>query len=251
MPVLSSTDRIAPRSILRHRPIGDSAAQDKDPITNPPVASRASRQDRPEADVPEVVLEWASQRERGTAVVKPKEFWKKIWGATVLSQSMLIKQRRHSVQIHPLLYLGLGMIVTVLLWALCSSTWNWVEVKLDDLRYGRPRTFQIDMYVGHNEESGLPSHFIAMNLNRHIEIIELPGGDATRARVYMGPQFYGAQDDLIPVKLKFIDVNGDHKPDMVVEFQNSHVVFINDQSEFRQVLPSEREKVDRYLQHAE
>src|SRR2546425_1583080 len=42
--------------------------------------------------------------------------------------------------------------------------------------YGRPRTFQTDAVVGHNDSAASPSHFIAINLNRHVEVIECPGG---------------------------------------------------------------------------
>jgi hypothetical protein len=115
-------------------------------------------------------------------------------------------------------------------------------------RYGRPRTFQTDAYVGHNESPGMPSHFLAVNLQGRIEIIELPGGDASHACIYIGPQLYGSDADLIPVTLSFIDVNGDKKPDMIMNFQGTHVVFINDQGGFRPLRPEERIPVEQFLQ---
>src|SRR5215469_16870910 len=80
----------------------------------------------------------------------------------------------------------------------------------DDLHYGRPRTFQIDAVVGQNDSASNPSHFIALNLNGRIEVIEFPGGDASKARIYLGPQLYGSGQDLIPVTLSFVDVNANH-----------------------------------------
>ncbi len=109
---------------------------------------------------------------------------------------------------HPLLYLGIGMIVMLALWTLLSLTVSWGSTTLNDLRYGRPRTFQVDAFVGHNEAAGTPSHFIALNLHGRIEVIEFPGGDSARARIYLGPQLYGTDADLIPVTLSFVDVNG-------------------------------------------
>ncbi len=94
----------------------------------------------------------------------------------------------------------------------------------------------------------MPSHFLTVNLHGRIEIIELPGGDASHARIYIGPQLYGADADLIPVTLSFIDVNSDHKPDMMINFQGTRVVFINDQGGFRPLRPAEREGVERFLQ---
>ncbi len=133
------------------------------------------------------------------------------------------------------------MLATLALIAVLSIVTTWFATTLDDLRYGRPRTFQVDAYVGHNESQGMPSHFLAVNLHGRIEIIELPGVAASHARIYIGPQLYGADADLIPVTLSFIDVNSDHKPDMVITFQGTQVVFINDQGGFRPLSPAERE----------
>jgi len=152
-------------------------------------------------------------------------------------------------RLHPLFFLGTGMLATLALIAVLSVVTTWFATTLDDLRYGRPRTFQIDAYVGHNEAPGMPSHFLAVNLHGRIEIIELPGGDASRARIYIGPQLYGSDADLIPVTLSFIDVNSDHKPDMIINFQGTQVVFINDQGGFRPLRPEERNPVEQFLHH--
>ena len=62
----------------------------------------------------------------------------------------------------------------------------------------------------------LPATFIALNYNGRVEVIEFPGGDASHARIYLGPQLYGAGSDLVPVTLSFVDVSGNHQPDMLV-----------------------------------
>ena len=142
-------------------------------------------------------------------------------------------------------------LATLALIAVLSIVTNWFTTTLNDLRYGRPRTFQVDAYVGQNESPGMPSHFLAVNLHGRIEIIELPGGDASHARIYIGPQLYGSDADLIPVTLSFIDVNSDKKPDMIITFQGSRVVYINDQGGFRPLQPQELEGVERFLQHLE
>ncbi|GAC1483866.1 MAG: hypothetical protein NVS2B12_38710 [Ktedonobacteraceae bacterium] len=139
------------------------------------------------------------------------------------------------------------MVVTILLWIVLSSVYNWVSVTLDDIHYGRPRTFQTDAWVGHNEQDGVPSHFIAINLNRRIEVIELPGGDPAHARIYPGPQVYGANDELAPVTLKFVDINKDHRPAMLVNFQGTHFVFINDHDGFRPMNASEHDQIEHLL----
>jgi hypothetical protein len=217
-------------------------------LAGAPVVQRASRPRPADAEEHEV-LEWTrggqETRHTGKARRTTGEPDAKMPSRLAARPAHALKQRV-SGRFHPLLYLGVGMLAMLLLWVLLTAFIGWFNTTLDDLHYGRPRTFQTDAYVGHNE-NGVPSHFIAINLNRHIEVIELPGGDATHARIYLGPQLYGSSDDLVPVTLKFIDVNNDHKPDMIVSFQDSRIVFINDQGGFRPLLASERDQVEQTL----
>src|SRR6266571_2861771 len=113
---------------------------------------------------------------------------------------------QHRPHGHRLLFVGMGMIAMLALWVLGTRLVNWWNVTQDDWQYGRPRTFQIDARVGHNDDA-TPSHFIALNLNRHIIIIEFPGGDPTRAKDYIGPTLFGDGQDFTPVTLSFKDVN--------------------------------------------
>lgn len=147
--------------------------------------------------------------------------------------------RRRRPRWHRLFYLGLGMLGMLLLWYLSLTLISWWHVYQDDLHYGRPRTFQMDAVVGHNDSADHPSHFLAINLNRLVEIIEFPGGDATKARIYLGPSLVGPGEDLTPVTLIFRDVNGDGKPDMLVDIQGSEVVFLNDGGHFRPPKPGD------------
>lgn len=248
MPVLESTENvdIAPKSIIRHRPIGEAAGKKvtRDTLTEAPVVQRASRP-RP-ADVEHEVAEW----KRSEPVPAPRRS-ERIKPSAPLKDTAPAPRslpRRWNGRVHPLLYLGVGMMAMLLLFVLISAFVGWLNTTLDDIHYGRPRTFQTDAFVGHNE-NGVPSHFIAINLNRHIEVIEMPGGDASHARIYLGPQLYGPNDDLTPVTLRFLDVNNDHKPDMIISFQGTRVVFINDQGGFRPMLPSEHDQVEQFLQH--
>lgn len=140
---------------------------------------------------------------------------------------------------HWTVLLGMAMFIMVVGWVLLTMVANWWQVTQDDWHYGRPRTFQTDMVVGHNNSTADPSHFLALNLNRHIEIIEFPGGDASKARIYMGPTLVGSGQELAVVTLTFKDVNGDGKMDMIVNVQDSHFVFINDNGQFRPLRPGE------------
>ncbi len=133
---------------------------------------------------------------------------------------------------HWLVYVGLTLIAGIVLYVGGSLMLNWWHGYQDDLHYGRPRTYQSDARVGHND-TGTPSHFIAVNLNKQIEVIEFPGGDATKAKVCIGPTLVGDGQELTPVTVEFRDVNRDGKPDMILHIGESRIVFINDNGQFR------------------
>lgn len=145
---------------------------------------------------------------------------------------------RHSRRF-PLIAVIVGMLVMAAFVVALSTVGSWWQVHQDDVTYGRPRTFQIDAVVGHNDSPSNPSHFIFVNLNRHVVIIELPGGDSTHARIYNGPTLFGDGQNLTPVTAEFRDVNGDGKPDMIVHIQDQRLVFINDGTQFRPLQPGE------------
>jgi hypothetical protein len=70
-------------------------------------------------------------------------------------------------------------------------------------------------------------------------VVECPGGDCGKAKVYVGPVLIGQGQDLAPVLLSFKDVNGDGKLDMIVTVQDSRFVFINENGTFRPQRPNE------------
>src|SRR5579864_3522334 len=111
----------------------------------------------------------------------------------------------------PLIGVLLGMSVAILLVVGLSVVGSWWRVYQDDLHYGRPRTFQFDAVIGHEDSASNPTHFILINLNRHVEIIELPGGDGAHARIYLGPTLFGDGQDLTPVTGEVRDVTGNGK----------------------------------------
>lgn len=255
MPVLATSDElkpeITPRSALRHRPILDNGKRPAMSATTMPIVQRASRPRPTQPDTSDDIVEWSrddSHAEPAHTKARPATSPASKRTAKPLPSLPHTGTAKIALQAHPLLYLGLGMFAMLILWVALSALFGWVNTFMDDIHYGRPRTFQMDAWVGHNEQTGTPSHFIAINLNRHIEIIEIPGGDATHTRIYVGPQLYGANDELVPVTLAFADLNGDHKPDMIVTFQQSRIVYINDQGGFRPLLPSERPQVEQALQ---
>lgn len=139
---------------------------------------------------------------------------------------------------HWLVYVGLTCIAVLAVFVGGSLAVRWWHGFQDDVHYGRPRTSQYDVRIGHSDDH-TRSHFLAVNLNKQIEIIEFPGGDVTKARVYVGPTLVGDGEDLTPVTLEFRDVNGDGKPDMILHIGESRTVFINENGQFRLAKPSD------------
>jgi hypothetical protein len=127
---------------------------------------------------------------------------------------------------------GLAFLAMVAGRIALSAIGSWWQVSGDDRTYGRPRTFQTDAVVGHGDSPEHPSHFIALNLNRHVLVIELPGGDASRSVIYSGPVLLGDGQDLTPVTLSFADRNGDGRPDMLLHILDQTMVFLNAGTKF-------------------
>ncbi len=171
-----------------------------------------------------------ARRERHLPVVRPSL-------APQVSAAKMTPSRRG--RLHWLVYVGIGMLVVLALWLLFTILGSWWQDTQNDWKYGRPRTFQIDAVVGHHDSAENPSHFIALNLNAQLIIIEFPGGDPTRARVYNGPRLIGPGEDLAPVTLSFRDVTGEGKPDMIATVDGAEIVFINDRGAFRPPRPGE------------
>lgn len=287
MPALETTDRIPadgakPRALPPHRlTLQDRKAtqakgkQRERPTEEPadiaPVAQRASKlnaRQTEDDDAHQDVKEWKPAgtdeskkiKSRASTQAAPAE----PDSSTVTSTETIAPAGKKPVKLprmkarstgtgrpwytHPFFYLAIGMIFMLALWAIVTVVANWWSVTSDDLHYGRPRTFQVDAVVGHNDSPGTPSHFIAINLNGRIEIIEFPGGDGTKARIYIGPQLYGNGSNLAPVTLSFVDVNGNHHPDMILHFQNTQIVFVNENGGFRPATPQELPAIQRYLQ---
>lgn len=190
MPTDLLEERQFPRSAIRHRPIAPDAVNTQ---VKTPRATRAKQHHEPH-----------------TTGGPPSVYASKTRGPW-------------------LIYLVLGMLIAMLLLWFGQMLWSWVGTVSDDIHYGRPRTTQIDRAVGH-ETSKMPSHFIAVNLNGQVYIIEIPGGSPNTSRLLVGPHLVGPGSDLAPVILSFV---GDPQhPDLLVQVDGLEVRFRNTGSEY-------------------
>lgn len=150
------------------------------------------------------------------------------------------KHSRRGVRLHWLAIFGIGMLCMLACWMIGSNVVSWWQIHQDDSTYGSPRTFQIDAVVGHNDSATSPSHFEAINLNRHVIVIELPGGDPNKARIYPITTLFGDGQDLTPVTLSFKDVTGNGLLDMEIHIENQTLVMMNENGTFRPLKAGER-----------
>jgi len=148
--------------------------------------------------------------------------------------------------------LGACALISAPLWAKGPATpaapgprENIIFVLVDDLRYGRPRTTQIDAFVGHEETNGQPTHLMAINLNRQVMVIELPGGEAAKARTLSGPYLFGANEELTPLHLHLQDLDGDGNPDLLLDIRREQLVYLNRDGAFRLPTPQEQAALQR------
>lgn len=135
-----------------------------------------------------------------------------------------VRRRRRSGVVYTLA----GMLSMAGLVVGLTSLNTWWQGVQNDWHYGMPRTYQLDAVVGHHHDSAAhPTHLIALNLDGHVEIIEIAAGDPAAARVYPGPLLTGPNKDEVVVTLSVADVDHDGTPDLVVHVGESEFVLYN------------------------
>jgi hypothetical protein len=149
-------------------------------------------------------------------------------------------------KMHWLFFVGLGMMAVLILWVAGSAGVTWGRQLYNDIRYGTPRTYQVDQIVGQGGDSPAhPSHFIAINKNHQAIIIELKAGDPAQAITYTMP--IHNDNGEAPVTLEFRDVIGDGKLDMIIHIhlltREQIFVFINTGTQFRPAKGSDHIKL--------
>ncbi|HEY0753247.1 MAG TPA: hypothetical protein VGD98_04740 [Ktedonobacteraceae bacterium] len=155
-------------------------------------------------------------------------------------------------RLHPLFFVGLGLMIAVLLWVGISQTMLWGKDQLNTLRYGYPRTYQIDAFVGQGDSKLHPSHFEAINLHGVVTILEFPAGDASHVHLLETANVPGTAPDLAVVVLSFIDINADGKLDMLVDISGFQSILVNDGKTFHPPTPAEQQQFLQYLrQHSQ
>jgi len=140
---------------------------------------------------------------------------------------------------HWLFYLGVGMLGMVLLWIGLTSLVSWVLLQKDNFTYGMPRTFQINAVIGQGGDSqGDPTHIIFLNNARKVQVIVMPP-DTSKSQIYTITTMVEEGSELFPITGYVKDVNGDGKPDIIIDIKGSKTVLINTGDKFRQMQPGD------------
>lgn len=238
MPVLETERRSATRSALRYRPIDTSSSGPG------PVVAR-QRRSRPDT------LTTAAAVEPDEISQEEEDYPPRRRSAAMPSTSKRsAPPARVRHQFHPLFFIGIGLLATVLLWTGATQLIAWGANEYDTIVYGNPRTFQIDQVVGHHDSPQNPSHFIAVNLRGTVTILEFPGGDPSRARELVSSSVLGPGGDQAVVTLRFVDLSHNGEPDMLINVGGIQSVLVNDGTMFRSPTPAERQQLLQELRNS-
>jgi hypothetical protein len=125
---------------------------------------------------------------------------------------------------------------------------NWGSAEVNRLKYGNPPTYQVDAVVSQGDSTLHPSHFVAINLRGTVTILEFPGNDPSQMRVLESTSIFGPNAGQIVVKLSFIDLNQNRKPELLIEMDGVQSELVNDGNTFRPPTPTEQQQLQQYLQ---
>ncbi len=233
MPVLDSERQIAPRSALRYRPLHTDQAQ-------PGSIGARKRRSQPDARITTAPAR-ADDLDTEDCPPAPRPL-------PALRRKSTTTSPQTRTHLHPLFWLGVGALTLLVLWLGVSQLVNWGNGVLDDIKYGNPRTFQMDAVLGHHDSSAHPTHLLALNLHGEILVEEFPGGDVSQARSYILTTLAGPGSDQVIVTLRLIDPGHTGKPDLLVQVGPSESLLVNDQGSFRPPTPAERQQLLPFLQ---
>jgi len=120
-----------------------------------------------------------------------------------------------------------GVLAILAIYMAVTTIYQWGSVQLADVQYGATRTYHTDAFVGIDDNAAQPSHFVAMNVNSHVVIMQIPAGDTTLTRIIDGPALIGYNAASTPVLLTFRDTNDDTRLDMIVTAGGQSFVYLN------------------------
>ncbi|HEU5380738.1 MAG TPA: hypothetical protein VFV38_35390 [Ktedonobacteraceae bacterium] len=238
MSVLHPECGAAPRSALRYRPGGTGQTNGSGPVRARQSPSRSDVR----ATTASVVADDLTLEE-GEVYAPPRRR-----NVSPAPRQKAAPPARARPRVRPLLWLSGCLLLTVLLWIGITQVIAWGTGVFDLMRYGNPRTFQMDAVVGQGDSPQHPSHFVAINLHGQIVILDFPVDDPSRAREFEVSSLLGQNADQVVVTLRFLDLNHDGKPEMIIDAGETQTFLVNASGTFRPPSPSEQQQILRAFQ---
>lgn len=134
------------------------------------------------------------------------------------------------------------ILALVALVILAQHAAAWAQARVDDLRYGSPRTVHLSGVVG-GDSAAAPTRFVGLNLEGQISILVIPAGDSGRLAALPGPYVIGRGGaDAVP-QLELADLTGDGQADLLLTVRGETVVYINHDGTFALITQEERARL--------
>ena len=150
-------------------------------------------------------------------------------------------QRKTMVAVSAAMLIALGALLYVL-YALTATALAWTTVKLDDIRYGYPRTFQMNGVLAAHTAGNQRAHFLVQNLQGQVWITIIPDDVARRVLVIKGPQLLGTDRSLAPATLALQDVNRDGYTDLMLNVDGKTFLYLQSPHDQSFILSSDRRR---------
>lgn len=144
------------------------------------------------------------------------------------------------VNIGPLLTAAAYLLALFAAALLLTRGAEWAQGRLDDARYGWPRTVHLSGVVGGGDSPSQPTRFIGLNLDGQISVLVAPAGDTSRLSALPGPYVIGRGGDAAVPLLALDDLTGDGAPDLLLTLRGETVVYVNHDGTFALITPDER-----------
>ncbi len=137
---------------------------------------------------------------------------------------------RRSIGGRLLVVLGVVMLFMLFGWMAFSWLSTWWQGVTDTIKYGTPRTFQVDQNVNQGDSVEHPDHFLALNLHGLVEVVQINPQTAALDHIYA---ITTTNDASNPVTLSFPLVDGKLYLDVSIGDSNPYTVrLVSDGKQF-------------------
>jgi len=149
-------------------------------------------------------------------------------------------QVRRTVRFTSLLTLVTYLLAFLAIVVVLQQAMVWGQRRLDDLRYGFPRSAHTSGIIRPEDAMGAPTQIITLNIDGQVSTLVLPGGDAAGVQVLEGPYLVGRDGPYAVPHPTLQDINGDGQVDLLVMIRGEAIVYMNEQGTLRIITPEER-----------